>query len=789
MKKDLRIPVRIRKAMKSLLKRKKFLAVFFILAALAVAIPCFWAGAKFGVYINELERLVRDRFREKSRELPARIYARPLVIHPGLLLDPELFAAELKLLKYRQTKTVDSPGSFARTGNTFDLFTRRFRFMNGWEPPGKIRVALKKNEVVSVSDIDTGKRLERFRLEPAHLGGVDSGEHEDRILVKISDVPPLLVRTLLAVEDREFYEHGGVDVSAVLRAAVANIQKWRPAQGASTLTQQLARSFFLTREQTLERKIDEAAIAVILEKNYSKNEILEAYLNEVYLGQDGNRAVCGFGMAASHYFGRGVKDLRPHEIAMLVGLLKGPSQYNPKRFPEKARSRRDTVLKIMKDQNLVSHETFQSERERKIEVMPDSFRKTFRFPAYLDLVKRRLRSGYDKKYLRKEGLRIFTAFDPQVQLKVEKAVAAGLKAVEKRHKIEKESLEAGVVVTSVPEREVLAVTGGRDFRFHGFNRALDAERPIGSLAKPAVFLSALRYPEYYNLVTPLDDSEIKVTDEKGNVWSPKNFDLAYHGRVPLFRALVHSYNAATVRLGLEIGLDSLPETMKKLGIDREIPVYPSSMLGSMAMSPLEVARMYQAIASNGDNSPLRVVRGVCANGKILPRYRREARENIESASVYLLNVMLNKVIAEGTAAPVRKILPRNLHAAGKTGTTNDLRDSWFAGYTGDRLATVWIGRDDYKSSGLTGAKGALVVWGRIMAQISRVPLKFSRTNSVKWANVDPETGEKVGKSCARSVYIPFVSGFEPSQTGDCADEDTAESSGSFFKQWLENVFD
>lgn len=771
-----------------LLKKKKVIGCFCVVFVLTAA-ACFWAGIEFAAYAIRLDRLVVEHFKGKSRQFPARIYARPLELYPGLTLEADAFFQELSLLRYQSSGQLEFPGSLARSGNVFDLFTRPFKFEDGEEPRRKIRVVFNKRDVVSVTDTDSQTPLDLFRLEPVCIGALFSDEQEDRIPVTLEETPPLLINTLLAVEDREFYSHRGVDVSAVVRAIIANIRKRRMAQGASTLTQQLVRSLFLTRSQTLDRKIDEAVMAIALETHYDKNEILSAYINEVYLGQSGNRAVCGFGLASRHYFGRGLNELRSHETALLVGLLKGPSHYSPGRYPERAKRRRNTVLNIMAERGIITREEADTASREAIEIIRDTSRDRTMFPACLEAVQRGLAEEYDRENLHTKGLRIFTSIDPLVQLRVERAAGEELKSIESRHRLEKGQLEIGIVVVSA-QGELLAIVGGRDFRFRGFNRALDAMRPIGSLVKPAVYLTALGHPEKYGLTTLLDDSPIKTDDGEGGIWSPKNFDRVYHGRVPLYRALARSYNSATVRLGMELGLDDVFDTIGKLGMEREIQSYPSSLLGTMSMSPMEVAIMYQTLAQGGFHSPVRVIRGVYeTGGDPVRRYPLNVRRNFEPGPVFLVNMILEKVLSEGTAVSASALLGSEMRAAGKTGTTDDLRDSWFAGFTGDCLTVVWIGRDDYKSTRLTGADGALQVWGRIMTGISRQSLDLPVPDTVTWARVDPDAGGLVEESCEYAITMPYIKGFAPTETVPCRGiENEEEPKEFFFKRWLRKLF-
>ncbi len=721
-----------------------------------------------GIYVFFLGNLAKEKFASQKWELPARIYGRPLELYPGLGLNAAGLMKELDLMQYRQVDRIDFSGSFSRSGNTFTLFSRSFSFGEDQTPAQKIRLTLQNGRINSLRDMETHEPLSLVRLDPAHIGSFYPTHNQDRLWVKITEVSPLLPQTILAVEDQHFYDHLGVRPLAILRALIVNIKQGRTVQGGSTLTQQLVKNLFLTRSRTLKRKFDEAIMALSLEWSYEKEQILEAYLNEVYMGQDGKRAIHGFGMAARFYFGRSLNDLRPQEIALLAGLLKGPSYYDPRRQPERALHRRNTILTVMEQEKLILPGEAEAARKSPLNVIPDPPSGTTRFPAFLDLVKRRLLEEYPEEELRSEGLRIFTTFDPQIQFAAESAVADQLDAIERGHGFPSGELEASVIITATGSNEVLGLVGGRKFEEKGFNRALDARRSIGSLIKPAVYLTALRSPTAYTLISPLNDGPIRVRNRRDDYWAPQNYDLQHHGMVPLYRALAHSYNVATVRLGLELGLENVFDTVQDLGVQKEFEPFPSALLGTMSMSVLEVVQMYQTIASSGFYSPARAIHGVYRpDGSALQRYPLTVNQNIDPDAVYLLTKALQAVVVEGTALSLKKTLPLKLGVAGKTGTTDDLRDSWFAGFTGNHLAVVWVGRDDNRPTGLTGASGALQVWGNLFSKISTAPLNPTEPENINWVVVDPATGYQADKSCSDRVAIPFIEGSEPEKMIVC----------------------
>ncbi|MDM8538424.1 penicillin-binding protein 1B, partial [Desulfobacterales bacterium HSG17] len=746
----------------------------FFIAFLVFLIGAIVFSAAVGVYVFNLSRAAKDKFAGKKWELPARIYARPLELYPGLTIDPEKFTRELKLMQYRETDRIDAPGSYSQRKNTFTLFSRNFQFQDSLEKSKKSRIIIKNNKITSLIDLETGDPAGLVRLDPAHIGSFYPTHNQDRLWVKFKDVPPLLIQTVLAVEDQGFYKHFGVEPKAIFRAMIVNFKQGRTVQGGSTLTQQLVKNLFLSKSQTLKRKFDEAVMALSLEWSYEKDQIFEAYINEVYMGQDGNRAIHGFGMASFFYFGRSISDLQPEETAFLAGLLKGPSYYDPRRFHERSLERRNLILKVMKEHKLISPDFADQAVKTGLGVSPDPPSGTSRFPVYMDFVKRSLLKEYNEKDLRTEGLSIFTFLDPQIQLTAEQAIVKKLDEIEKRRGFPKGELETAAIITSTGGSEILALLGSREPGTQGFNRALDARRSIGSLIKPAVYLTALQSPENYTLISPLDDSELEIKDRK-NVWTPKNYDRQFHGIVPLYQSLAHSYNVATVRLGMNLGLEKVFDTIHKLGVDQKLDLYPSALLGTMSMSVLDVAQMYQTLASGGFYSPARAIQSVYKpDGTPLQRYPLTVRENIDPGSVYLLNKALQAVVLEGTARSLNGLMPQNLGIAGKTGTTNDLRDSWFAGFTGNRLAVVWVGRDDNKTCSLTGSTGALQVWGNIMSRTLNTPLKFMSPGNVKWVTVDPESGFLRDESCPGTIAIPFISGSEPKEYLPCGQYDETQ---------------
>jgi penicillin-binding protein 1B len=739
-----------------------------LLLALAVA------GALFMVY---LDVRITATFTDKMWEIPAKVYARPLELFPGATLAADDLAWELEVLGYRKVADPRRPGEVARTGNRFELYTRGFDFPGEREPPRQLSLAVDGERLQSLQD--SGGPVDLMRLDPVQIGGIYPQHGEDRILVRLQDVPESLLATLLAVEDQRFYQHWGFSITGILRAAISNVRSGQVVAGGSTITQQLVKNYYLTPERTITRKVTELLMAVLLELHFSKEQILESYINEVYLGQEGPRAIHGFALAARHYFDRPLEQLGLHQQALLVGMIKGPSLYNPLRNPERARERRNLVLDVMVEQALVSAEQAAIAKAMPLDLNNrEGIRDTF--PAFLDLVRRQLRLEYRDEDLTTLGLSIFTSFDPLIQRQIEQSSTAVLQQLDASGE-----LQTASVVTRFDSGEVAALVGGRKVRYAGFNRALDARRPAGSLLKPAVYLAALEQPSRYTLATPLSDTPLQVPGPRGDVWEPRNFDREAHGDVLLHRALANSYNLATARLGLAIGIENVVDMLRRLGVEGPIPEVPALTLGAGEYSPMDMAAMYQSIAAGGFRMPLRSIRDIVdADGQPLRRYPLDYDRTVSLQAVHLLHYALREVLREGTGRGAYAYLNSNFQAAGKTGTTNDGRDSWFAGFSGDLLAVTWIGRDDNGSTGLTGSTGALKVWAHFMAKASQRSLAYGMPEDMQPHWVDGRTGYLTGEGCPDARLMPFVSGSEPRQRSNCTGR---EGSGPI-RDWFQSLF-
>ncbi|MBL6749426.1 MAG: penicillin-binding protein 1B [Nevskia sp.] len=741
--------------------------------------------AAFSVLLLRLDQDVRSRFAGVRWVLPAQVFAAPLELYPGEPIGLEQLRHELDRLGYRPGDDLLGPGTYIPGSGSLRIYTRAFSFWDGAQEERRLEVSADAHAITALRPLGSDQNLDLVRLDPMLIGSIyPSRGGEDRVLVKLPEVPPLLPQTLVLVEDHDFYAHSGVSVRGILRAMLANLRAGHTVQGASTITQQLIKNLFLSNEQTLRRKLREALMAVLLERHVSKDEVLEAYLNEVWLGQDGPRAIRGFGLASHFYFNKPLNELQPHEIAMLVAIVKGPSSYNPRRNPAKVLERRNLVLGMMRKSGSITPDEYDRAVHQGLGVgTAGGGGGAERYPAFVDLVRRQIAGLYKEEDLTNEGLRIFTTLDPRVQEMLEQRIGQDLPELEKGRRMPPGTLEGAGVVTTVEGGEVLAVVGGRDARYAGFNRAIDTRRPIGSLAKPFVYVTALERPEEFSLQTTLDDSPVDVALPNGQQWEPKNYDRQLHGPVPLYMALAKSYNLATVHMGLQLGVDKVRATFAAAGF-ADAPEVPSMFLGAIDMSPLDAAQIYSTLAAGGFRTPLLTIRAVTTkDGQPLDRYSFKLQHALPDGPVFLTTWAMHKVIELGTARWANSVLPPGEVYAGKTGTTEDLRDSWFAGFGGDRVAVIWVGRDDNKPTGLEGATGALHVWARLMRDMGARGIDMTPPASVVQASVEPASGKLADAGCAESQPMPFLQGSAPREYAPCAN-----AAKSTPLDWLTKIF-
>lgn len=725
-----------------------------------------------GIY---LDSMIKQRFEGQLFELPTVVYARILTLEPGSDISIKQMRNELDVLNYRKVSQPRYAGEYSASSTRIELIRRPFEFADGPEPDRHVMLIFDDNGLNRIQSLEKRGDLGYLRIEPKMLGMLEKDTQEQRLFLRREQFPEVMIDALLTTEDRNFYQHDGVSPMAIARAMVANLKAGRTVQGGSTLTQQLAKNIFLSSDRTLWRKLREAYMALIIDYRYSKDRILEAYLNEVYLGQNGKEAVHGFGLASRLYFGQPLQELRIDQLALLVGMVKGPSYYNPMRYPERAKERRDLVLKLMMDQDILTAKQYEQAVTRPLDVQKQA-RIASRQPAYFQQLSIELKQKLGDAFKSDTGLRVFTSLDPVSQAKLEEAVENQVPILARTAG---KDLEAAAIAVDRHSGEIRAMVGGKRTGYDGFNRALNASRPIGSLVKPAVYLTALAQPEKYNLATTLMDKPITLQGSEGNVWTPRNFDRQFRGEVPLYLALAKSLNVPTVQLGTQLGIENVTKTLEKLGVSRdEIRPVPSMFLGSFSLTPYQVAQMFQTVTNSGKKAPLSALRSVLdLDGNVLYESIPKVSQAVDQQAAWLTTYAMKRGVLEGTGRYLNSQFGWAA-LAGKTGTSSDSRDSWFVGVDGREVTTIWLGRDDNQPTKLTGSSGALRVYADYLRY--RIPEKLV----LPW----PQGISTVGFSQSRSGGLEL----------DCNNDfklPVWDASGSWKKQcenrpteWLKKLF-
>ncbi|ENY6170078.1 penicillin-binding protein 1B [Vibrio fluvialis] len=725
-----------------------------------------------GIY---LDSMIKQRFEGQLFELPTVVYARILSLEPGSDISIKQMRNELDVLNYRKVSQPRYAGEYSASSTRIELIRRPFEFADGPEPDRHVMLIFDDNGLNRIQSLEKRGDLGYLRIEPKMLGMLEKDTQEQRLFLRREQFPEVMIDALLTTEDRNFYQHDGVSPMAIARAMVANLKAGRTVQGGSTLTQQLAKNIFLSSDRTLWRKLREAYMALIIDYRYSKDRILEAYLNEVYLGQNGKEAVHGFGLASRLYFGQPLQELRIDQLALLVGMVKGPSYYNPMRYPERAKERRDLVLKLMMDQDILTAKQYEQAVTRPLDVQKQA-RIASRQPAYFQQLSIELKQKLGDAFKSDTGLRVFTSLDPVSQAKLEEAVENQVPILARTAG---KDLEAAAIAVDRHSGEIRAMVGGKRTGYDGFNRALNASRPIGSLVKPAVYLTALAQPEKYNLATTLMDKPITLQGSEGNVWTPRNFDRQFRGEVPLYLALAKSLNVPTVQLGMQLGIENVTKTLEKLGVSRdEIRPVPSMFLGSFSLTPYQVAQMFQTVTNSGKKAPLSALRSVLdLDGNVLYESIPKVSQAVDQQAAWLTTYAMKRGVLEGTGRYLNSQFGWAA-LAGKTGTSSDSRDSWFVGVDGREVTTIWLGRDDNQPTKLTGSSGALRVYADYLRY--RIPEKLV----LPW----PQGISTVGFSQSRSGGLEL----------DCNNDfklPVWDASGSWKKQcenrpteWLKKLF-
>ncbi len=735
-------------------------------------------------YGRRIDRTIAEQFDQQRRwDLPSRVYSDAEYLYPGTNTAARRIVAKLDRLGYRNTgEEIRGPGDYALGEGRLDIYLHDFDYPDERFAGFPVRLLLSGKTIASIVNLDDREGLDLIRLEPELITSIFNDLMEDRTIVTLAEVPPTLVEAIVLIEDERFFKHGGVDPIGILRAALVNLRSMRIVQGGSTLTQQLVKNFFLHAKKTYARKLNEAIMAWRIERTHSKSEILQAYLNEIYLGQRGASSVSGVAEASRLYFGKNVDQLTLGECALLAGMIRSPSKYNPMRHPEAARERRDFVLQRMRENGLVSNEDYQRARAERI-VTPKLRIRVGAAPYFTDFVKRQLAEFYSPETLTTEGLRIFTTLDTTMQVAAEAAVSEELKLLEKdfAHLLPKDHadpLQACLITIQPNNGYVRALVGGRDYGSSQFDRCTQAARQPGSTFKPFVYLTAFDARRTDKLFTPasiIDDSSFDV-ESGGKNWKPRNYDKKDHGPVTLRRALEKSYNIATAKLALEAGLENVVATARDAGITSELMAVPSLSLGAFEVSPMEMASAYTIFPNGGILAqPIAIINVVTKENDVLEKKQIRMKRAFDAAPVAVTTKLLEGVVDRGTGAGTRA-RGFTAPAGGKTGTTSNYRDAWFVGFTPNLLALAWVGFDDNAEMKMSGGRAALPIWTHFMKQAAAEESgKFPSPPGVILVKIDPVTGGLVSNSCPGGIFEAFIEGTEP----ELACEDIDLSAPSF----------
>jgi len=740
-----------------------------VLASLGLAVAL---GAAFALHtLRRLDAVVVEKFNGRRWNFPSRIYSDAFLIYPGLDLRAAALEDRLQRLNYREASAEPlRKGDFRRTPVGLDLFLRDVSYPGQSVEDRLVRLELERDVVTRMHDLRTGEELYSLQLEPELISGFYDATWEERREVRLHDLPPRLVRAVVLTEDRRFTSHRGIDPKGILRALLADLRSGGVVQGGSTLTQQLMKNFFLSEERTMRRKIKEAVMALLAERRYSKEEILENYLNEIYLGQNGLQGVFGVWEASQFYFARPPQELSLGDVALLAGLIRAPNALSPFRRPERARERRDTILALLRDNGEIHAAEYDEAVSQPLHVAAALGRGNAA-PYFVDFLREDLSRNYPRDVLTSEGLGIFTSLDVQLQQFAVAAVNNGLAALERDHpalanRDAAQRVQAALIALRPQTGAIVAMVGGRDYETTQFNRAVHALRQPGSIFKPFVFLAAFEAArDAESPITPASP----VVDEPfewsydGGTWQPSNYREQYFGTVTARRALELSLNAATARIASRVGLEPILEVARHAGIESPLPPYPSVVLGAAEVTPFEVAQAYAVIADQGLKAAVRgATKVVDRHGQLVERRPVAVERAVSPEAAYLVTHLMEGVLDYGTGQGVRE---RGFArpAAGKTGTTNEAHDAWFAGFTPDLLAVVWVGFDDNEALGLTGAEAALPIWTEFMlrATAAAPPSAFRPPTGVALVRIDPYTGGIATPACPAAILEAFWRGQEP----------------------------
>ncbi|NRA60349.1 MAG: penicillin-binding protein 1B [Psychrobium sp.] len=708
--------------------------------------------AGYGIY---LDGKIDKKFSADHWQIPAKVYAQSLLLQPMAPISRDQVLSELSQLNYRRVAKPESAGEYAVSSSKIDVYRRAFDYIDTSFHAQRVMLQFSNNALQSIISHVDKEPLAQFNIEPKLLKRLTNSNKEDRLFVPREQFPELLIATLLHVEDRDFYQHKGIAPLSILRALIANFKAGKRVQGGSTLTQQLVKNVFLTRERTVLRKVKEAYYSLLIELKYSKDELLEIYLNEVFLGQNGALSVNGFGLASEFYFSRPINELMPEQIALLVAMIKGPSYYSPKRHQSRALKRRDFILRQMLSQDFISAQQYKVSANSPLGLQ-NSLNKHGQYHGFMSLVRNELGSRFSHDFSGSAGISIFTSLSSTAQHHAQQSLSSRIKLLEKSSKTNK--LEGAIIVANYATGEIKALVEGKYKNFAGFNRALNANRPIGSLIKPFVVATALEDAATFNLGSLLEDKALSLTDGQGQRWRPKNYDKKYRGYASIYDSLTHSYNVPMVNLGMAVGLEEISYTLKRAGWKNDFQLLPSMLLGAIESSPWQMTQLFQSLANAGEMRQLHTVIAVTTdNGQTFYGELPEPVQAVTPTAAYLTKYAMAQVTQTGTARSLRW-KNKGIVVAGKTGTTDDLRDSWYAGFDNNETTVVWLGRDDNKPTGLTGSSGALNVYSDFVKKHGTTALSLQQPDNVSDGYFDKKSGKASAKRCTNTKILPVLNG-------------------------------
>jgi penicillin-binding protein 1B len=755
-----------------------------LLVGLLLGVPLLAALAVGGYYYAVFARLIDERLQgERLRTLP-RVFARPFEVRRGQWLSSSQLVERLNDLGYAERPKAERPGEFAGDNTLLTLVPR------GGDYPGRtVRVTFTPRGLASGGPIgpdgkpvrtpaieriaiEAAGPVESVRLEQPLLTAIITANREKRRRVSLTLIPKHMVQAVLAIEDRRFYDHPGIDPIRIAGAIITNLKGDKPyLVGGSTLTQQLVKNFFLTPEKSMKRKLQEQFLAVVLETRASKDEILELYLNEVYLGQRGSFGIHGVAEAARMFFGKDVTNVSLAEAATIAGVIQAPHTHSPFSSPTRSRDRRNLVLQTMVDSGYVNRVSAERAGREPVETVRHGLGTEASY--FVDVLGQTLTDQYPGLLGSTQPVDIFTTLDTNLQRIAQEAVAAG--AVQIDGQLARKGIKgrAQIALIAIDPRtgEVLAYVGGRSYSQSQFNRAFSARRQPGSVFKPFVYLAAFEDAAAagrMNLTpaTVVNDEQTTFTFED-KTWTPGNYEDEYDGLITLRRALAMSRNTATVRVAEMVGFGTISTFWKRFGSSTSPRPYPSIALGVFEATPWEIASAYTVFPNLGDVQPAHVVMRI-TNGNANVKVNTQASTRVARRdTTFLVTNMMRSVINDGTGATARG-LGFALDAAGKTGTTNDMRDAWFVGFTPELLTAVWVGFDDNQPLGLSGAVAALPIWTRFMmgALAGRPTLPFEAPEGISFLEIDRDTGKLAQPACPRIFREAFLAGTEPTEACD-----------------------